>query len=102
MGLEIRPQCAFTAFRALLPSVTTILLSDLVGCDSPLQIVMAGWRTFSHLKLAKRPFLSAEGCPPNLTSSNFKKSAPNGHYYLHCPLSTSHGVFSRAEKPVYF
>jgi hypothetical protein len=28
----------------------TILLSDLVGCDSPLQIVMAIWRTFFVMK----------------------------------------------------
>ncbi len=32
--LETKPQSAFNAFRALLPS-------DLLGCDSPLQIVMA-------------------------------------------------------------
>jgi hypothetical protein len=55
----------------------TILLSDLVGFDSPLQIVMAVWHTniFSrgpvkpdpeslnlNKKGAKLPFLSAEGC----------------------------------------
>jgi hypothetical protein len=41
IGLEIMPQGAFTAFRVLLQ---TILLRDLVGCESPLQIVMAAWR----------------------------------------------------------
>jgi hypothetical protein len=40
----------------------TILLIDLVGCDSPLQIIMAIWRSFFPiLKRAKRPLLSAEG-----------------------------------------
>jgi hypothetical protein len=34
--LEIWPQSAFTAFRALCP-LQTILPSDLVGCDSQLQ-----------------------------------------------------------------
>jgi hypothetical protein len=39
-GLEIRHQSAFTDFRALLPSAYyCILLSYLVGCDSPLQIL---------------------------------------------------------------
>jgi hypothetical protein len=49
IGKEFRPQSAFTAFRALLPSVNYILLSDLVGFDSPLQIVMAVWRTFKKI-----------------------------------------------------
>ncbi len=85
----------------------TILLSDLVGCDSPLQIVMAIGCTFfkfeasqtaiticsrlSHpthqvqilRKCAKQPLLSAEGC--------------------HARLDGQHGLlrmgFSRAEKP---
>ncbi len=46
IGLEIRPQSVFSDFRALLPSANyCILPSDLVGCDSPLQIVMAFWST---------------------------------------------------------
>ncbi len=45
MDLEIRPQSAFSAFRAFLPSVHCFLLSDLADCDSPLQIVMAFWGT---------------------------------------------------------
>jgi hypothetical protein len=54
----------------------TILLSGLVGCDSPLQIVMAFWRTIfvskgltphpeslnSNKKGAKLSLLSTEGC----------------------------------------
>jgi hypothetical protein len=43
-GLEIRPQSAFTAFRALLPSANNS--EGWSGCDSPLQVVMAVWRTF--------------------------------------------------------
>jgi hypothetical protein len=38
----------------------TILLNDLVGCDCPLQIVMAVWRTFFvNLKRAEQLLLSA-------------------------------------------
>jgi hypothetical protein len=44
IGLEIRPQSAFSAYRGPLP-LQTILLRDLVGCDSPLQIVMVFCRT---------------------------------------------------------
>jgi hypothetical protein len=41
----------------------TILLSDLVGCDNSLQMVMAVWHTFfNNLKCAKQPLLSAAGC----------------------------------------
>jgi hypothetical protein len=40
IGLEIRLQSTFTAFRPLLPSenLKTILLSDLVRCDSSLRL----------------------------------------------------------------
>jgi hypothetical protein len=44
----------------------TILLSDLVGCDSPLQIVMAVCPTTPD--------------PESLNSN--KKRVPNCHYYL--------------------
>ncbi len=37
----------------------TILLSDLVGCDSPLQIEVAAWHTIFQMR-----------------------NKPNGHYYL--------------------
>jgi hypothetical protein len=53
----------------------TILLSDLVGCENPLQIVMAFWHTI----------LSAEGCHTRLDGQ-------------HCPLITNQGVFSGVEK----
>jgi hypothetical protein len=45
IGLDIRPQ---NTFLPLGPScaLQIILLSDLFGCDSPLQIVVAIWRTF--------------------------------------------------------
>jgi hypothetical protein len=41
LASEIRPKNAFPAFRALLPMQTFLL----IGCDSPLQIAMAFWRT---------------------------------------------------------
>jgi hypothetical protein len=44
IGLGIWPQSAFLPLGHSCPLQTT-LLSDLVGCDSPLQIVMAVWRT---------------------------------------------------------
>jgi hypothetical protein len=76
IGLEIRPQSAFLHLGHSCP-LQTILLNDLVGCDSPLQMVMAFWRAIivsrglSHptqkvwiltQKGAKLSLLSAEGC----------------------------------------
>ncbi len=43
-----------------------ILLSDLVRCDSPLQIVMAFWRTII-------PLLSAEECHTQPRKFEFKQ-----------------------------
>ncbi len=76
IGLEIRPQSFFSAFRALLHSANYSV--EWSGrCDSPLKIVMAFWRTIicqrravspdpeslnSNKKGAKLPLLSAEGC----------------------------------------
>jgi hypothetical protein len=52
----------------------TILLSDLVGCDSPPQIVMAIWRIFFLiLKRAKQPLLSAAGCHTQPSQFKFFK-----------------------------
>ncbi len=51
----------------------TILLSDLVGCDSPLQIVMAFWRTIIVSKGLSHP------AQKDLIHT---KRAPNCHYYL--------------------
>jgi hypothetical protein len=45
IGIEIRPQSAFLPLGPSCP-LQTILLSDLVGFDSPLQIVLAVWCTF--------------------------------------------------------
>jgi hypothetical protein len=85
----------------------TILQSDLVGCDSPLQIAMAIWHPFlkfetdiilsrglSHptqevqikKKCAILPLLSAEDCHIQLDGQ-------------HCRLRTYPGIFSRVEKP---
>jgi hypothetical protein len=43
-SLEIRPQSVLLHLGHSCP-LQTILLGDLVGCDSALQIVMAIWRT---------------------------------------------------------
>ncbi len=78
----------------------TILLSDLVGCDSPLQIVMAFWHTIS---------VSTGLSHPNQIAWFQTKRAPNCHYYIsaegchtrldgqHCPLLTYQGVFKGGE-----
>ncbi len=73
----------------------TILLRDLVGCDSPLQIVMDFWRHHycqqrtvtsdpeslnSNKKGAKPPLLSAAGCHTRLDGQ-------------HCPLISYQGIF---------
>ncbi len=88
----------------------TILLSDLFGCDSPLQIGVDNWRTFFYLRRTEQPLLSVAGSHTRLRKFEFKKSAPNCHYYLqravtsnqitqYCPLRKYHGVFLRVEKP---
>ncbi len=61
----------------------TSLLSDLVGCDSPMRIVMAIWWPFF---LEAAITTSAGGCHTWLDGQ-------------HCPLWKNHGVFARAEKP---
>ncbi len=62
----------------------TIQLSDLVGCDSPLKIVMAvspdPESSNSNKKGAKLPLLSADGCHTQLEGQ-------------HCPLIRYQGVF---------
>ncbi len=88
----------------------TILLRDLVGSDSPLQIVMAVWHTVFKFEARQTAHIySAAGCHAGLASSHLKKcvirpflSAEGCHTWLdgqHCPLRTYHGIFSRAEKP---
>ncbi len=78
----------------------TILLSDLIGCDRPLQMVMTIWRIFLNLKRAKQPLLPAEGCHTPPRKFRLKKTVPNCHYTgsaegcqtrldgQHCPLRT--------------
>ena len=60
-----------------------IVMAVPVGCDSPLQIVMAVWRPFFEFGCSQR------GCDSPLQivmavwrPSNKKKRAPNSHYYL--------------------
>jgi hypothetical protein len=83
--------------------VQTILLSDLVGCDSPLQIVMAVWRNL--FQAGQTDITICSGLSRPTQQVHILKSAPNGHYYLvstegcrtrldgqHCSLRTYHGV----------
>jgi hypothetical protein len=83
----------------------TILLSDLVGCDSLPHIVMTIWHTFVlNLKHAKQPLLSAAGCHTQPSKFKFKKKCDKlplpssaGYHTLlegqHCPPRIYHGVF---------
>ncbi len=89
----------------------TIMLSALVGCDSPLQIVMAVWHIFLQMKCAKQLLLSAAGShawPSKLKilkkcAKRSLLSAKGCHIQLDgqkCPLRTYRaGFFQRAEKP---
>ncbi len=64
----------------------TILLSDLVECDGPLQIVMAFWRTFFKIWCAPNSnYFSPAGCHTRPRKSNFEKSAPHCYYYAARP-----------------
>jgi hypothetical protein len=82
----------------------TILLSDLVGCDTALQIIMVFGALFSNLKQVKQPLLSAAGghTPPSMFKFKEKcaklpsPSSAGRHTQLdgqHCPLRTYHNVF---------
>ncbi len=78
----------------------TMLLSDLVGFDSPLQIEMAVWPPFLELEARQTAIIVSSGLShptgwAALHSENI--SILDGK---HCPLRTYHEVFlSRAEKP---
>jgi hypothetical protein len=52
----------------------TILLSDLVGCDSPLQIVMAFWCNIMYIV--------SRGCHTRPRKFEHTKRASNCYYYL--------------------
>ncbi len=109
IGLEIRSQSVFPAFRTLLPSAN--LSAEQSVCDSPLQIVIAALLTFIFLfEVHQTAIIVSGGAPtPDPASSNSKKCAKlsllsaegfqtrlNGH---HCHLRTYHSFFSRAGKP---
>ncbi len=70
----------------------TTLLSDLVGCCSPLQIIMVVWHTFLKILCAPYSFL------PLL--SGFKLFASGCYTILggqHSPLKTQYDVFYKGE-----
>jgi hypothetical protein len=48
--------------KCLYYPLQTIHMSDLVGCDSPLQIAMAAWHNYFNLQCATQLLLSAVGC----------------------------------------
>jgi hypothetical protein len=79
IGLEIRPQSAFTDFKTLLPSAKYSTQRSGQGCGSQLQIVMAVWFFKIIFKRAKQPLLSAVGHCTKL----------NGQ---HDHLTTFHGI----------
>ncbi len=94
-SLPWRPSCP----------LETLLLSDLVWCDSPLQIIMAVWCSVpnSHYYLQQAVTL-------NPAILNLKKCAPNGHCYLQRAVTHNwmdsialwehiKEFFSRTEKP---
>ncbi len=66
--LEIRPESAFTALGS-----SYQLLSDLVGCNSPLQIEMAVWRLFFKSEASHGYYYLQQAVMPNPANSNFKK-----------------------------
>jgi hypothetical protein len=88
IGLEIKPKIAFT----LGPScpLQTILLNDMVGCDSPQQIVMAVCCIFYFFLFEARQtaLLSAAGCHTQPKASLNSKSVPNCYYYLQAGCQT--------------
>ncbi len=92
-------------FLTLGPScpLQIVLLSDLAGCDSPLQIVMVIWCTFLKFEVRQIALLSAAGCHTGQGFQIQKKctilpflAADCCHTRLdgqHCPLRTSQLYF---------
>jgi hypothetical protein len=67
----------------LLPScpLQTILLSDQVGSDSPLQIVIAIWCTFLKLETRQTVIIATSMLPHPTQQVQIQKNS-NCHYYL--------------------
>jgi hypothetical protein len=88
----------------------TILLNDLVGCGSPLQILMSLWRTFYNFKHAKQPlYVVCSGLLQPTRQVQILKKVRQMAILIcsglciqldrrHSPLRTCHGVFLRADK----
>jgi hypothetical protein len=66
---------------ALSCPLQTILLSDLVGCGSPLQMAVC-LHFFEILSAPNGHYYLQRAVTPDPASSNFKKSVANCHYYL--------------------
>ncbi len=97
VGLEIRP-CAFTAFC---PSCR-LKLFCWGGCNSPLQKVLAVWRTFFKIwSVQNETSFPAAACYTWPKKFKLKEKCAKLTILssgLHCPRRTYHGIFSRAEK----
>ncbi len=67
----------------LVPSypLQTIFLSDLVGCDLPLETVMAVWRNFFFFWGPNSHYCQQWAVSPD-QKIHIEKSVPNCHYYL--------------------
>ncbi len=91
----------------------TILLNDLIGCNSSLHIVIAVWCTFFKFNGHQTTIIVSRGLPHPTHQVQIFKRAPYCHYYLQqavapdwmgsialCELKyTLNAVFSRVEKP---
>jgi hypothetical protein len=60
----------------------TIFLSDLVGCNLPLQTVMAVWRNFFFNMEGQTAIIDSSGLSHPTQKIPIEKSVPNCHYYL--------------------
>ncbi len=80
----------------LLPSgrpcpLQTILLSDPIGCESPLQIIMAVCRTFLQFEVRQASILSVVGGHSRPSKFKYKKVQK-------LPLLSADGVFFKGRE----
>ncbi len=101
IGLEIRPQSACTIFRALLPSAN-YLLSDLVGCGSPLEIVLAVWHTFFQFDARQTTIIVCSGLPHQIQQVQILKKCVNDHYSPICSGQLYPTVWPTEDTSQYF
>jgi hypothetical protein len=83
--LPLRPSCL----------LQTILLSDLVWCDSPLQKVITVWCTFFYIRVCQTAIIVSSGLSHPTQKDQIKKCGPSCHFYTEIITE----FFSRAGKP---